>query len=60
MLPGRIERCRLCVGAVLVLALGTSPTNSSSCERKGWYSERIERADIGLWLLPEGPERENL
>ena len=43
MLPGRTERR---VGTVLVLALGSSPTESSSCERNGWYSERIERAGI--------------
>ena len=41
-------RCWLRVGAVLVPALGSSPTDSSSCERNGWYSERIERADIGV------------
>ena len=31
---------------MFVLSLGSSPTVSSSCERKAWYSERIERADI--------------
>ena len=47
MLPARTKRCWLRVGAVLVLAVGSSP-GSSSWERNGWYSERIEWADIVL------------